>query len=143
MFVSRSVEVERTAAAQRVVVDAVDKSARLSLTLDLELTASGLVRMRAAVRNYDEHLPYTVDALVVALPVPAEADELLDLAGGHIRDRTPQRAPFTVGCHQRNRLRPTTAAPRRGCPPSRWSSRAAPSVAWVSRSPTFTPSSCC
>jgi alpha-galactosidase len=108
MFVSRSVDVERTAVAQRVVVDAVDDIARLSLTLDIQLTASGLVRMRAAVRNDDEQVPYTVDGLVVALPVPAEANELLDLTGGHIRERTPQRAPFTVGSRVRDNRRGRT-----------------------------------
>ena len=108
MFVSRSVDVERRAVAQRIVVDAVDDIARLSLTLDIQLTASGLVRMRAAVRNDDEQVPYTVDGLVVALPVPAEANELLDLTGGHIRERTPQRAPFTVGSRVRDNRRGRT-----------------------------------
>ena len=108
MFVSRSVDVARDASTQRVVVDAVDSVARLGLTLDVELTASGLVRMRAAVRNEDDHLPYTVDGLMLALPVPAEANELLDLTGGHIRERSPQRQPFTVGSRVRDNRRGRT-----------------------------------
>ena len=46
-------------------------------------------------------------------------------------------------CHPPTRRRPTTPAPRRGCPLSRWNSRAACSRAWVSRSRACTPSSCC
>jgi Alpha-galactosidase len=108
MFASRSVDVTQDASTQRVVVDAVDRTARLSLTLDVELTSSGLVRMRGAVRNDDDHLPYTVDGLLLALPVPAEANELLDLTGGHIRERSPQRQPFTVGSRVRDNRRGRT-----------------------------------
>ena len=36
-----------------------------------------------------------------ALPVPAEADELLDMAGRHAHERTPQRHAFTQGQHVR------------------------------------------
>ena len=108
MFVSRAVELREDAGAQRVVVDAVDSVARLGLTVDVELTASGLVRMRAAVRNEDDRLPYTVDGLMLALPVPAEADELLDLTGGHVRERSPQRQPFTVGSRVRDNRRGRT-----------------------------------
>jgi alpha-galactosidase len=108
MFVSRSADVVREAGEHRVVVEAVDSVARLGLTLDLVLTASGLLRMRAAVRNEDERLPYTVDGLLLALPVPAEANQLLDLTGGHIRERSPQRQPFTVGSRVRDNRRGRT-----------------------------------
>jgi alpha-galactosidase len=108
MFVTRSVDVMQDAGEQRVVVEALDGVARLGLTLDLVLTASGLLRMRAAVRNEDDHLPYTVDGLLLALPVPTEANELLDLTGGHIRERSPQRQPFTVGSRVRDNRRGRT-----------------------------------
>ncbi len=107
MFVSRSVEVV-PGDVQRVVVDADDSAARLGLTVEIELSASGLVRLRGAVRNEDESLPYTVDGLLLALPVPSEADELLDLTGGHIRERSPQRQPFTVGSRVRDNRRGRT-----------------------------------
>ena len=51
-----------------VEVDAVDAIARLGLTVTVELTAGGLVRMRAALTNHGE--PYQLDDLVLAFPVP-------------------------------------------------------------------------
>jgi alpha-galactosidase len=108
MFASRSVDVAQDAGAQGVVVEAFDGVARLRLTLEVELTASGLVRMRGEVGNEDDVLPYTVDGLLLALPVPAEANELLDLTGGHIRERSPQRQPFAVGSRVRDNRRGRT-----------------------------------
>jgi alpha-galactosidase len=108
MFASRSVDVSQDAGAQRVVVEAFDGVARLRLTIEVELTASGLVRMRGEVGNVDDALVYTVDGLLLALPVPAEANELLDLTGGHIRERSPQRQPFTVGSRVRDNRRGRT-----------------------------------
>ena len=40
---------------------------------------------------------YEVAHLEPALPVPAEAAELLDMAGRHTHERTPQRRPFDQG----------------------------------------------
>ena len=44
---------------------------------------------------------YQLDGLVLALPVPSRADELLDLTGRHARERVPQRSVFNVGVHSR------------------------------------------
>ncbi|WP_425579417.1 glycoside hydrolase family 36 N-terminal domain-containing protein [Streptomonospora halophila] len=41
--------------------------------------------------------PCTVDAVNPVLPVPPEAAELLDSTGRRMRERTPQRTPFTRG----------------------------------------------
>jgi alpha-galactosidase len=86
----------------------VDPVARLALTIDVELTASGLVRMRALVRNEDDASAYTVDGLMLALPVPAEAAEILDFTGGHTRERSPQRSAFSVGSRVRDNRRGRT-----------------------------------
>jgi alpha-galactosidase len=107
-FEVRSVDVQRSIDCQRVVVDAADSAARLGLTLEIELARSGLVRARATVVNEHDRLPYTLDGLALALPVPAEANELLDLAGGHIRERTPQRQAFAVGSRLRDNRRGRT-----------------------------------
>ncbi|WP_406171862.1 hypothetical protein OIE52_49160 [Streptomyces canus] len=80
-----------------VWIRATDRTARLGLVLDAGLTPSGLVRMRAAVRNDDSELPYTLDGLMLALPVPDAATELLDLTGRWCRERAPQRHPFHAG----------------------------------------------
>ncbi|MGW4637914.1 alpha-galactosidase [Sphaerisporangium sp. NPDC004334] len=60
------------------------------------LAASGLVRQRARLRN-DAAAPYRVGHLELALPVPSEATEILDLTGRWALERVPQRRPFHVG----------------------------------------------
>ncbi len=95
------------AVAHRVTVSATDRDAGLGLRLDLELTASGLVRQRATLTN-DGAGTYTVDGLVLTLPVPARATELLDLTGRHLRERSPQRAAFRHGTYVRENRRGRT-----------------------------------
>ncbi|MFI1953264.1 alpha-galactosidase [Streptomyces xinghaiensis] len=84
----------------RLTVRAADRTAGLGLGLTIELTPSGLVRQRATVTNQGA-TPYTVDAVNLTLPVPAEAVELLDFTGRHLRERDPQRTPFTQGLRMR------------------------------------------
>ena len=62
-----------------VEADAVDDVAQLSVTIVVELAAGGLVRTRATLTNLGE--TYQLDDLVLALPVPAAAREILDFAG--------------------------------------------------------------
>jgi alpha-galactosidase len=83
----------------RLVVTAVDDAISLELFIEVELTASGLLRTRATLTNHGER--YTVDALTPQLPVPMEAAEILDFAGRHTRERSPQRRAFTMGTHLR------------------------------------------
>ena len=97
--------VERTDGPQALVVRATDEDAALSVVLDVELTPSGLVRVRAGLTNTHTSEPYWVEAVHVALPVPPVADELLDLAGRHLRERAPQRQPFHVGTRLRESRR--------------------------------------
>ncbi len=92
-----------------VVVEAVDAEAELALVLRVELLPSGLLRTRATVTNRAAD-PYTVDGLTLALPVPAEAAELLDFAGRWGRERAPQRLPFRVGTHLRENRKGRTGA---------------------------------
>ncbi len=93
--------------AHRVEVTAADDAAGLGLTVEIELTRSGLVRQRATVRNTGAG-PYTVDAVTPALPVGATAGELLDLTGRHLRERSPQRGPFRLGTWARENRRGRT-----------------------------------
>ena len=85
---------------QRLVSEAADAAAGLGLVIELELTAAGLLRLRGTVTNVAEE-PYVVGALRLVVPVPAEADELLDFTGRHSMERIPQRRAFTVGVHSR------------------------------------------
>ncbi|MFG1708437.1 alpha-galactosidase [Nonomuraea sp. M3C6] len=69
------------------------------LAIDIEiqvLSGSGLVRQRARIRN-DAATPYRVTSLELALPVPSDATEILDLTGRWALERVPQRRPFQVG----------------------------------------------
>ncbi|MFP7833577.1 alpha-galactosidase [Marisediminicola sp. LYQ134] len=93
--------------AHRIVVTAHDTETQLSLTLEIELTDAGLLRTRARVGNIGVD-DYTVDALTPVLPVPREADEILDLTGRHLRERSPQRHAFTIGTHTRESWRGRT-----------------------------------
>jgi len=86
--------------ASLLTVTASDPIAGLDLTLELELTASGLLRSRAELANTGDD-DYQLNDLVLAYPVPSVARELLDLAGHWGRERAPQRREFTVGTHLR------------------------------------------
>jgi alpha-galactosidase len=95
---------------QSLIARAVDEDAELALTTTLELLPSGLLRLAATITNTATASRYTVDAMRLALPVPAEAQELLDFSGRHLRERTPQRHPFVVGTHLRDGRRGRTGS---------------------------------
>ena len=82
--------------AARVTSTGRDRASGLEVTTELELHPSGLLRLRALVRNAGDD-DYEVRLLEPALPVPNEADEVLDMAGRHTHERTPQRRPFDYG----------------------------------------------
>ena len=108
LFTVVEVSVDRSAdGAQRLRVEAVDSSAELSFLLDLEMTPTGVLRLRGTVRN-DGLSNYSLNELALALPVPSDATELLDLTGRHLRERSPQRQPFAVGTRVREGRRGRT-----------------------------------
>lgn len=83
-----------------VVFHAHDELAGLDLELTVELTASDLVRTRATLTNTGED-GYQLDQLLICLPVPAGATEVLDFAGRWGKERHPQRTTLPVGTHWR------------------------------------------
>lgn len=96
-FQTSAAEVQDTDDGVALRLDAVDPECALALRIEIEvLRASGLVRQRAQLRN-DGTDRFRVDGIELALPVPAEADELLDLTGRWSLERVPQRQPFNVG----------------------------------------------
>lgn len=110
-FTPGGVTVDGDAASGHVLVaTGLDVDAQLTLRTTVELTPHGVLRLRAAVTNDAPDSAYTVNAVRLALPVPAEAQELLDFAGRHLRERTPQRRPFTVGTHLREGRRGRTGS---------------------------------
>ncbi|HEX2130829.1 MAG TPA: alpha-galactosidase [Actinophytocola sp.] len=90
-----------------VLVVAEDPHALLHLELTVELDRSGVLRLRSRLVN-DGTDPYTVDGLAAALPVPAQATELLDLTGHWAHERHPQRRRFDVGTWSRESRRGRT-----------------------------------
>jgi alpha-galactosidase len=112
-FVLTSVYVDAdqsTEAGGRLTIHSADAAAHLSLTIEIELTRSGLLRQQATIRNEHQESRYHLDGLVLALPVPAEATDLLDLTGRHTRERIPQRRPFSIGISLRDNRRGRTGA---------------------------------
>ncbi|MBT2550812.1 alpha-galactosidase [Arthrobacter sp. ISL-65] len=83
------------------VFTAVDDTRRLRLELTLELLPGGLLRGRAALENLSAEDRYALEDLALSFPIPAEATELLDFAGAHTRERTPQRGSLRTGTHLR------------------------------------------
>ncbi|HEX6888233.1 MAG TPA: alpha-galactosidase [Candidatus Nanopelagicales bacterium] len=84
------------AGAVRLRSVGIDPACELEVGVELDLLASGLLRLRATVRNLGPG-PYEVRHLEPALPVPPEAGELLDMTGRHSHERTPQRRAFDMG----------------------------------------------
>ncbi|OOC56552.1 MULTISPECIES: alpha-galactosidase [Nocardiopsis] len=76
------------------------EAAGLELRCELRMEASGLVRARNTVTNTDAD-PWTLDTLRVTLPLPREAEEVLDLTGRWCRERSPQRQELTMGTRLR------------------------------------------
>jgi len=91
----------------RVLVRGGDAGAGLTMRSELELTPSGLLRLRHTVRNTGA-TPYELTGLLGSLPLPAQAGELLDLTGRWTRERHPQRHPFAVGRWARENRRGRT-----------------------------------
>ncbi len=92
-----------------VVAVGSDGVAGLAVRVVVELTASGLVRARAAVTNTAPGT-YTIEDLTVAFPVPSHAREVLDFAGRWGKERTPQRRELVVGTHLREGRKGRTGA---------------------------------
>lgn len=108
MFVPTAVTVtDRAGEGGLVVVEAADTEAGLDLLLELELLPSGLLRHRATLTNR-AGAGFEVGHLAVALPLPAVATEVFDLAGRWAKERTPQRLPLVVGTHTRENRRGRT-----------------------------------
>ncbi|MDR1807108.1 MAG: alpha-galactosidase [Propionibacteriaceae bacterium] len=81
-----------------------DDEAGLQVDADLDITDAGLVRQRLTLTNRGDRA-VVVDHLAPTFPLPADATELLDTTGHHLRERSPQRHGFTLGVHQRESRR--------------------------------------
>ena len=85
-------------------VRACDRDQGVGLTWHCQVLSSGLVRQRADLFNLDTVRDLDVNGLELAFPLPAEATEILTTTGHHLRERSPQRQPLTVGRLERSSL---------------------------------------
>ncbi|MFJ6278361.1 alpha-galactosidase [Arthrobacter subterraneus] len=96
--------VELDAGGHELTVTANDDDAGLGLTLQLTITAAGLLRQQLAVTNTGPDV-YEVRSLLASFPLPAGAQEVLDHSGRHLRERSPQRHNLTAGSYHRESRR--------------------------------------
>lgn len=83
-----------------VTITASDPTQGIDLLWTCEIQPSGVIRQKAAITNTEQtHL--SVDRVELAYPVPSHADEILTTTGHHLRERSPQRQPLTVGRFER------------------------------------------
>nr|WP_246742066.1 alpha-galactosidase [Actinomyces sp. HMT897] len=78
----------------------------VTVECEIRLEPSGLVRVRATVRNdatgREDLAPgLFVDEVTPYLPLPDAADEILGMSGHHLRERGLQRHALTAGTHLR------------------------------------------
>ncbi|HET6625125.1 MAG TPA: alpha-galactosidase [Nocardioidaceae bacterium] len=83
-----------------LVLRSSDAEAALAVTCVLDLLPEGLVRTETRLENTGD-TDYVVGAVRSALPVAADATELLDLTGRWARERSPQRRTWAQGTWQR------------------------------------------
>lgn len=132
LFSTEQVEIS----GNTLVVHARDPVAELCLRSDVTMLASGVIMMRHCVTNHGAE-PYQVHGLPAILPIPARADELLDLSGRWGRERSPQRHALPFGSWVREQRRgrtghdaPTVLVALRGDTGQRYGEAWAVHVAW-------------
>ncbi len=81
-----------------------DPAGGLRLVTELELTAAGVLRQRHTLTNTGGN-DYRLDRLTAVFPLPASAATVQDFTGRHLKERTAQRRPLTVGAHVRESRR--------------------------------------
>ncbi len=83
-----------------------DAVARLSVTVEIVLAPAGVVKLRATLTNLavpteEGEETYRLERLLLGMPVPSEAAEVMDFTGRHTWERIPQRSEFRVGTYVR------------------------------------------
>lgn len=88
-----------TADAPTITVEAHDLEQGVGIIWTCELDESGLIRQKLDVSNEGGESAGDLEIGTVELgfPLPALAGEILTTTGHHLRERSPQRQPLTVG----------------------------------------------
>ena len=84
----------------RLTWELLDAAASVAVVTELELTHTGVLRVRHRVENRGRG-PLGIGRASVVLPVPARATELLDFSGLWSRERRPIRRTLEHGVHAR------------------------------------------
>lgn len=79
-----------------LVVQAQDREQDVSLTWVCELDSHGLIRQQATIGNTGEGV-LDIERVELGYPVPEQASEILTTTGHHLRERSAQRQPLTIG----------------------------------------------
>ncbi|NUR74078.1 MAG: alpha-galactosidase [Hamadaea sp.] len=88
----------------RIVIASADEDAGIAVASELMLSPRGVLRMRHTVTNAGAGV-WTLDRLEALLPLPGQAQELLDFSGRWPREKQPQRSEFQHGSHVRENRR--------------------------------------
>ncbi len=92
-----------------VVVSAEDPAAGLRTETTIQMEPQGLVRIATTLTNTGSD-DFLLAGLQHCLPLPVDADEILDFAGHWGLERSPQRTPIGTGTHLRENRRGRTGA---------------------------------
>lgn len=90
-----------------VIVTARDEEQGVEVEWHLELLPGGLARQKATVTNLfgaDAGAPLEIGKIELGFPLPESAGEILTTTGHHLRERSPQRQPLTVGRFEKPQL---------------------------------------
>lgn len=81
-----------------------DQAGGLHMVTELELTPAGVLRQRHTLSNTGSN-DYQLHQLTTVFPLPASATTVQDFTGRHLKERSAQRRPLTVGAHVRESRR--------------------------------------
>lgn len=81
-----------------ITFESFDAESDIALKIILELTPSGLVRVRSELTNTGGD-GYALNSLLLALPTPSAETLVIDQTGHHLRERDIQTHEFTIGTH--------------------------------------------
>ena len=81
---------------QSLVATFVDSIAKIEVAITYTMTPSDVLLMDAVVANIGDG-DYTLEHFKYWLPLPDQADEVLDFYGHWTKERTPQRRPIAYG----------------------------------------------
>lgn len=86
-----------------VWVEAEDAELGVGLEWHIELLDGGLIRQKARITNLSTG-NLEVGKVELGFPLPAVATEIMTTTGHHLRERSPQRQPLTVGRFEKPQL---------------------------------------